>query len=71
MKKYAALFLMTICAVSCIPGQHNSAPNVSKDAENPAVYGEKDGDPAQLKNKYEADSKVDERATAIREKLYK
>ena len=71
MKTYLALFLLALASVSCIPGQHNSAPNVSKDPENPTVYGEIGGDPKQLKNKYEADPKVDEKATQIRDKFFK
>jgi hypothetical protein len=71
MKTYLAILFIGLAAVSCIPGQHNKAPNVSANPENPKVYGDVGGAPQQLKNKYEADAKVDERATAIRSKLYK
>ncbi len=69
MKNVVAFFLLTVLAVSCIPGQHNSAPNVSVDSKNPRIYGQRGGEPKQLKNKYEIDGKVNDRAMAIREKF--
>ncbi len=65
-----AIATSVLLFASCIPGEHNSAPNKGKNLDDSNIYGVRGGAPKQLDAEYPKDPAVDARANKIKEKFY-